>query len=216
MLDERSAVWVEQWRTYLPELAGRVLRLHALDLRQRRALWHELVRESVDNVNLLNAEAIAVWASQAWSTLRHWDLVRAREFRDSETLTQLREWGRRYEHILEARGWKDTEQILTEFAAGTEVATLNRLRRRIELLALEPPSALERRCLDLLRCAGWAVANRDFPHIESRVTVQSATSPTQELELALEWLLERLERQPGQRVALVLSDAGSLEAQMLR
>lgn len=216
MLDERSAVWVEQWRTYLPELAGRVLRLHALDLRQRRALWRELVRESVDNVNLLNADAIAVWASQAWSTLRHWDLTRDGEFRDSETLTQLREWGRRYEQILEARGWKDTDRILTKFAAGAEVATLTRLRRRIELLALEPPSALERRCLDLLRSAGWAVASRDFPHIESRVSVHSATSSTQELELALEWLLERLERQPDQRVALVLSDAGSHEAQMLR
>ncbi len=167
VLDPNSTVWVEQWRTYLPELAGRVIRRHALDRRQRQSLWSELVRESATDLNLLNADAIAQWASQGWATLRSWELTQSRESGDSETLAQLRKWGGLYEDYLDGRGWTDTERILEEFAQLAPVAALSNLRRRVELLDIENPTVLERRCLDLLSSAGWTIARRELPQIES-------------------------------------------------
>jgi len=179
-------------------------------------LWNELVRDSATEFNLLNADAIAQWASQGWATLRSWELTHSRQFGDSETLAQLRTWGSQYEEYLDGRGWTDTERILEEFAELAPAATLSGLARRVELLDIENPTVLERRCLDLLSTAGWTVARRELPRVESRVSVAAGISPADELERALDWLLARLEADPAQRVALIGADSGTFDAQLLR
>ncbi|HMB74514.1 MAG TPA: hypothetical protein VKQ06_13150, partial [Gammaproteobacteria bacterium] len=59
MVEAPSAVWVEQWRTWLAELAARHAHTHLLSRRQRLSIWQQSVRNRAPSASLLNLPALA-------------------------------------------------------------------------------------------------------------------------------------------------------------
>ena len=185
MVEAPSAVWVEQWRTWLAELAARHAHTHLLSRRQRLSIWQQIVRNRAPSASLLNLPALATWANDAWTILRRYAIEDATLYGDSHDLRSLLDWGAAYERQLRERDWADHESILQRFLTEPIDPPLAARPRDLVLLGIDALPPLESHCLRRLEALGWNVARRDLPLDPGNVCVRSVDSPAEELEIAV-------------------------------
>ncbi|MGD2167078.1 MAG: PD-(D/E)XK nuclease family protein, partial [Gammaproteobacteria bacterium] len=215
-LAQPEVVWVEQWRTWLPEFAARATRTGLLSSRQTLALWQRAISTSDTGPGLLDVTSVARWANEAWSLLRQYRVADPWAAGGGSDLRRLLEWGSNVEHTLESHGWHTRDDVFVALEQLDVDGALQRKPQHLVLHDVTDITPLEQACLDLLTRAGWRIEYRRLPQIEARVRLCRAKEPAEELSFALEWLLARLEANPEQRVALVVPAGSSAESAVRR
>lgn len=202
------------YRTWLAEQwSARDAALPLLTAAQSRALWQRVIGESADGAGLIDVAAPAAWAAQAWGLLAQWN-IDPRSLgaaRDQPDFAAFLRWAAAYREALESNRWHDP--------AGLEAA-------------LDPPPAVERLVLAdiddgdltpsgralLERCVAAGAVLERWPVPASPAAAVRTCLPDEkgELDAALEWAGEQLDRRPERRIALVVADLDARRADLAR
>jgi ATP-dependent helicase/nuclease subunit B len=189
---------VERWLAGAPQEPAAIL-----TPAQSAALWRRVVAESPAGEALLGHAGAAEWAAAAATLLRRWraDSAALRaSARDSDFRAFL-DWERRYRLTLREHGWRDGNDLETELlalparGAGAVLATdLGESYPALTALFTH------------LSAAGLPIREQGAPKVHGRQRTTSLPDATEEVRAAFDWAGQRLERNPGVRIAVVVPD----------
>jgi ATP-dependent helicase/nuclease subunit B len=189
-------------------------RLPPLTPAQASALWRRAIRESEAGADLVGYTGAAEWAAGAWDLLSSWriepDTLRANgEDRDYRAFL---DWCARYRAALAANGWTDRAQLPAALLDGP----LPRLPAEIVLAELDAPPPALRALLERVAAAGTRIVEWRAPPQNLRARRVRLGDAAGELAAAAAWCRARLERDPSERLAVVVTGLAERRGEVAR
>jgi probable DNA repair protein len=177
-----------------------------LSLWQELSLWERVIRESPRSGEILQLQATAAAAQEAWARAIEWRLELSRiEGEGNEDCRAFAAWVRRFRQICEAEGWQERSRSADCLAA--ELGTL-RLPPDVLLAGFDQFTPQQVDFLNACAAAGCRTTALDFtdaPAQANAVRVSFADAE-QEITAAARWSRALLERAPGVTIGVVLTD----------
>lgn len=161
-----------------------------LNTAQEVQLWRRVILESEEADRLLQVDAAAQLASEAWRTLHEWRIPwTAAAFEPQEDSAAFYRWSRRYAQLCEQNGWIDAARLpdaLEVPVAPSAVHVHGDVRRMTPQL---------RALLDRLP-HGWEAAEA-VPHGSGEAFLVQFGAPPDEIRAVAEWAQSRGEGRIG-------------------
>lgn len=175
-----------------------------LSTAQARRLWQSVIDESPEGVELIDTASIADWAQAARRGLLEQGIApRMQLWQGSAAQTAWLRWNHEFEQALQRQAWIDADSLLYELNRHPESDAPG------NLTLLDPPvelaPELERMLADR-RTAGAHIRIEWPAPCTAQRRMLIAGNPDDELDRAVEWAAERLEREQPRRLAVVVPD----------
>jgi ATP-dependent helicase/nuclease subunit B len=167
-----------------------------LNAAQEKQLWQQVILESEEAGGLLQVEAAASLAGDAWRTLHAWKLPwTAYALEQQEDTAAFYRWSRRYAQICQQRSWTDRARIPDALPLATE---------RIAVAGFLQITPQQRSLLDRLG-PGWESIEPFEPNhpISGKAGFQTVES---EVRAAALWAFEALRANPKAKIAIAVAD----------
>jgi ATP-dependent helicase/nuclease subunit B len=186
---------------------------------QSRVIWERCIRREVTDP-LLNVAMLVRQSRTAWERLHQFgvpldDCARAANGRDQHLFARA---ARRYQAVLGQQGWIDdvaVADLVRDLLAAGRIAAPERLR----LAGFDRVVPQAAAILEALRAAGTTVEVVSAARGEGGATLHGYESSEAELRAAGGWARAELERNPAQRLAVVVTNLeldASRSARLLR
>jgi ATP-dependent helicase/nuclease subunit B len=196
----------DNWLAQGPENWEGVL----LSARQEALLWEQIIRESPEGASLLQIDATARRAMDAWRLIHNWRLPLDGRYAATEDCEAFFGWARTFERRCERENWLDQSR-LPDFV-------LDRVRRG----EIARPAAAWYAGFDEL-----APLQREFlteigavpfePPLQRTVTrTRVCTTAVDEIRCAAQWSRQVLEANPGARIGVVVPGLSRLRSKVER
>ena len=177
-----------------------------LDEWQERVLWQSAVLESEESSELLQTNAAAADAQEAWALATEWrlDLSRVESAGNADSRIFVR-WARLFQVRCETERLLDRAR-LTDFLRG-ELSHL-RLPAGVVLAGFDEFTPQQRDFITACRTAGCSVeiAVRELCGRADDAVRLAFTDARREIEAAARWARVLMEREPGGRIGIVIPD----------
>ncbi|MGE4658583.1 MAG: hypothetical protein AAEI08_06600 [Gammaproteobacteria bacterium] len=186
-----------------------------LNVRQERALWCRVIRDSeVAPFPLTNLANVSRWAADVWWLLHQWkldnvELLRFASGLDSDALIN---WHRRFSEILAERGWIDRAQLehsltqrLTAYSEGP-----------VTWAQFSEETPAQGALFDHLLHQGWKMSRWETRAVESESGRVCLPDGAAEIKAAARWAASRLDKSSSARIAVVVADLDERRSQVNR
>ncbi len=191
----------QKWNDDLIERGAETLLLNPT---QEAVVWEEIVRASHYGPELLQVEAAARAAMEAWRIAQGYRIPLDGRIAMSEDCEAFLEWSREFERRLRRSNWLDAARIAD--------------------------SLLERRCTEEVFCTGFDTLTpqyrellatwvaQEIPLAERRSVVRTRVcdSAEDEIRCAAEWARQALENDPSARIGVAVLDLQRLRSKVDR
>ncbi|MDZ7667902.1 MAG: PD-(D/E)XK nuclease family protein [Gammaproteobacteria bacterium] len=177
-----------------------------IDTQQALALWQSLIDRDV----FIGEPRVAELAVRAWRLIHEHDLDRPERWAAvllSEDSGRFKDWAARYRSMCARR------DLVDDWAFAAEIPDLVGSGRiaapdALELAGFElPMTPLQQRIVDAMAKAGTVIHYRETPQqTPAEPAITAFVEPDDEIRAAARWARQRLEGDPGQRLAVVVPD----------
>ncbi len=187
-----------------------------LDARQTGRVWQDIIDDG--GLPLLQAAGSAKLAQEAWTLVQDWRLALPFEPLEShDDVRHFERWAARFNDICTRQGWLDEARLparLIEALADGRLAAPSHLL----LLGFEDWTPLQRAVLEALRLRGSRIDEWTEPAhaTPSRAVRHAFSDMATEDEAAVRWARDRLDRDPGLRLAIIAPDLRDRRARLTR
>ncbi|NOX08561.1 MAG: hypothetical protein GXP22_03580 [Gammaproteobacteria bacterium] len=207
--------WVNEiWEELL--VADRVSPLAVLSAEQQLLLWEALIAESDMGKDLLQREGAAKLARKAWLSVQQWALdINDPAFRYNEDSRAFYGWCQTFDTRCQALSAIAEEALpdqITHFFSSADYP----FEKTILLTGFDELTPQLQALMQSLCQAGAQVRWVTLQKIESSLVRLAAEDARQEASFVARWLKGRLDKNPAQRIAVVVQDLSSERYRLLR
>jgi ATP-dependent helicase/nuclease subunit B len=212
------SVWVKQvWYQARLHPSAAASPLQLLSETQASLLWEQVIEQLAELHPTDNPMALARLASRSW-TLRHQWLLAAAELRQEAYSPDQRafaDWSDAFGKRCKQRNWLTADELP---AAVTEAfqAGLYDLKQPLCLVGFDELNPAQQQLVDAVQATGAEVRIIRPKDAPERCLQAVFTDPEAELQAAAEWARDKLERHPGESVAVLVPDLQQRAAEVRR
>ncbi len=210
--------WLERcWDQFpAPSLADEGSAFRALlSPAQETKLWETIIGDSNFSDGLLQPDATARTAEEAWRLCWEWDILpQSADAAPNDDARAFAIWSRDFDAQCRSRGWQDRAR-LADAVGKTFVSGGLKVPTRLLLFGFEELTRQQERLLEVLRSGGTAVELIEaslFPNTGERYEF---LGPLDEIAAAAQWARGRLEA-GASRIGIIVPDFGALRPQVVR
>lgn len=210
--------WLKQfWSEFTaPSLRKNELTTRALlSPAQEVKVWESVIRDSRFGDGLLQSQATARVAEEAWRLSCEWAVsLPLPEAAPNEDARAFAIWSRDFDERCRKQGWQDRARLADALGEAFASGILN-APKRLLLFGFEEFTRQQERLLEILRRGGTAVETIEVVLLPNTAVRHEFPGPLEEIAAAARWARKRLEAGAA-RIGIVVPDLAALRAQVLR
>lgn len=168
---------------------------------QEKIIWQQAIELSANDNSLVDVPAMAELAQQTWHLLNAWRLPIHKLYDDANTQL-FKQWLRKYQNLCDEGAWIDQSQLPAELIRATDSAVLP-APSQLALFDFDQLSPSVLALLDHWKHRGTQIVRYSLRRTS---VVRRLSYPDEDAELlaAARWASAELERQPLQRIGIVI------------
>ena len=184
-----------------------------LSPRQETLLWRQVIESSLQAASILNLQQAAEQAASTWAAVAEWQLpMRDSAWDLAEDTAVFRQWARDFYRLCRNAGVQSRAQLpdaLTAAIAKGQIAA----PATIYLAGMLDRTPAQAALLAALTAAGARIADYEAAAATAEPSLDSFSSPQEEMRAAAEWARQRLRENSAQRLAIIVPDLAPVREQ---